>query len=234
MRLSLNERGEQVTQGTYAWLMARLGVPSASMFDKIITPKELKLSKSATPYMAALLAEWLLREPDDRNSDFMERGKELEPRAVKRYESEMETETTPIGFALHDEWDAGASPDRQAGTIGGVEIKVPGAAKHALYLVDPDKLRAEHEMQVQGQLWVTRWEWVDLFSWNPVLPPVRVRVYPNEKFHAAFDEHIPTFCRDLAALKAKYASHRVPEDPKPTTDEDPFGQDTRRNYAANW
>ena len=54
-----------VQQGTDAWARARIGIPTASCFDKIITPKTMKPSASAKDYLHLKLAEWLLQAPLD-------------------------------------------------------------------------------------------------------------------------------------------------------------------------
>src|SRR6516162_6673432 len=55
----------RMEQGSGEWYAKRLGIPTASNFHKIITPKTAELSKSAVPYMYKLLAERLLNEPSD-------------------------------------------------------------------------------------------------------------------------------------------------------------------------
>jgi len=97
-------------QGTQEWIDARLGIPTASNFDKIITPKELKPSKSQEPYLARLLAEWLIGHSlDEEVSQFMERGTGLEEKGVAKYEWERDITNDgiqKIGFALRDELEA--------------------------------------------------------------------------------------------------------------------------------
>ena len=49
-------------QGSQAWHEARLGIPTASCFKRLLTPAG-KLSKSTGPYMAELLSEQFSGEP---------------------------------------------------------------------------------------------------------------------------------------------------------------------------
>ena len=64
-----------VQQGTIEWVNARLGIPTASQFTRILSPKELKFSASATKYALELLAEEALRIPlEGESSAFMQRG----------------------------------------------------------------------------------------------------------------------------------------------------------------
>ena len=51
-------------QGSAEWVKARLGIPTASQFSRIITSTG-KLSGQADGYMHELLAESLLGEPAD-------------------------------------------------------------------------------------------------------------------------------------------------------------------------
>ena len=60
-----------VEQGYAEWVAARLGIPTASCFDKIITPKTMKPSASADKYAWELIAERVLGRPvDDASSGF--------------------------------------------------------------------------------------------------------------------------------------------------------------------
>ena len=73
-------------QGSEEWITARLAKPTASKFSKILTPSG-KLSTSCEGYLGELLAEWVTGEPGDDffDSDWMERGRILEPYAFKQY-----------------------------------------------------------------------------------------------------------------------------------------------------
>ena len=70
-----------VEQGTRAWHEARLGIPTASNFKRLITPAG-KISKSTGPYMAELLAEHFSGEPfADFENEWTEHGKMYEEEA---------------------------------------------------------------------------------------------------------------------------------------------------------
>ena len=49
-------------QGSQAWIDARLGIPTASQFSRIVTPTG-RASTAAEGYTAELLAEWALGYP---------------------------------------------------------------------------------------------------------------------------------------------------------------------------
>ena len=62
-------------QQSEEWYRARLGVATASCFDKIITPKKLELSKSAEDYAFTLVGEMVTGESAEKfQSYWMERG----------------------------------------------------------------------------------------------------------------------------------------------------------------
>jgi hypothetical protein len=191
-------------QGSPEWQDARLGIPTASQFDKIITPKTLVPSKSAISYMYELVAEQLLGEPlDDAASDFMVRGTALESAAVTWYEFEAEVDTTEVGFCLRDDRLVGCSPDRLVGDKGGLEIKCPAPENHVMYLADPDIMVAKYRCQVQGGLWLCERDWWDLVSYHPTIAPVRVRVQRDEKFIAALAECMESFLGKLQEARQK-------------------------------
>jgi hypothetical protein len=98
-------------QGSQEWLKARLSVPSASNFSKILTTKGTP-STQAKAYVDALVAEAITGESTYvKVTDAMQRGTELEPYARDRYILETGNQVQEVGFCLHDDYQAGASPD---------------------------------------------------------------------------------------------------------------------------
>ena len=80
------------------WQAARLGIPTASCFKRILTPAG-KLSASRDAYMAELLAEYFLGEPiEDFDSEWVMRGKLLEPQARDYYAFHADAEPKQVGF----------------------------------------------------------------------------------------------------------------------------------------
>ena len=73
-------------QGSVEWFEARLGIPTASEFSRIVTPTG-KLSAARATYMGELLAEWALGEPVGgfTGTEDTERGQVLEPDARRYY-----------------------------------------------------------------------------------------------------------------------------------------------------
>ena len=190
-------------QGSAEWIRARLGKPTASNFDRIITPKTRKPGASADKYMWQLLAEWLSGQSlDEYVSQYMERGTEMEEQAVRFYELQRDVETQLVGFCLRDDGLVGASPDRMVGDDGLLEIKCPALVTHIGYLLNPDGLDA-YNCQAQGQLWITGRQWVDLLSYNPEMPPSLVRYHRDEEFIAALEAAVNQFIERLAFAKER-------------------------------
>lgn len=196
-------------QGTPEWLNLRLGIPTASRFDDILTPKTRKPSASARKYRAELLAEYLIRAPmDSPASPWMERGTALEPEARAWYAFETGADVRQVGFVTRDDRLVGGSPDSLIGEDGILEIKCPSATNHVLYMLNDDP---GYIGQCQGLLYLTGRAWVDLLSYNPVLPPVVIRVERDEEYIADLCRVLDAFVEVLEADKARLAEHRAPE-----------------------
>ena len=111
-------------QGSLAWMEARLGIPTASNFDKLITPGG-KPSSSAEKYAWKCVAEQILNHPiqeKEEASGFMERGTIMQKNARAFYELQRDVETEEVGFMLRDNRRAGCSPDLLVKGGGLVEI----------------------------------------------------------------------------------------------------------------
>lgn len=167
-------------QGSAEWIAARIGIPTASQFHRLITPRTMKLSEASHGYLCELLAEQILKVSlDSEVTAFMDRGKDMESEAVAYYELQRGMDTQKVGFCLLDSGRAGCSPDRLVGEDGGLEIKCPSAPVHVAHILGMgDKFRC----QVQGALWVTGRKWWDLLSYHPQMPPALVRFERDEEF----------------------------------------------------
>lgn len=188
-------------QGSAEWLTVRLGIPTASEMHNIITPKTGKLSASAQKYAYRLIAERLLNRPvqDIDSLAYIERGKELEPQAVRQYEFENDVETEPVGFITTDDGLIGASPDRLIrGRPAGLEIKCPAAHTHVGYLLDGHD--EKYRPQVQGQILVAEFEYVDFYSFHPRMPPAAIRTPRDEPYIRLMRAALDEFNDRLAAM----------------------------------
>lgn len=192
-----------VTQGTTEWAMARLGIPTASQFHRIITPKTLKFSEQATGYAHELIAEQVLGVPlDNATSGFMQRGKDMEKRALAHYAFERDvTDLKPVGFVLRNDRRVGCSPDHFVDAKGLLEIKTPSAANHIAYLLDEQGIG--YRAQVQGEIWVCEKEWNDTLSFNPEMPSALVRQNRDDVFINALSKAVDQFLEMVEDMKAK-------------------------------
>jgi len=193
-------------QGTAAWLSARLGIPTASEFHRIITAAKGDLSKSARKYAHQLVAETLLGEALDTGIGTLEwiaRGKLLEPQAVQHYEFTTDTETRAVGFITTNDGRLGCSPDRLIGQRGGLEIKCAAPATHMGFLIDG--AGDDYKQQVQGQLAIAELEYVDLYAFHPTLPPALIRTNRDEPYIAKMRAALTEFLdmRDAMLVQAK-------------------------------
>jgi len=162
-------------QGTQEWLKARLGVPTGSEFNKIITPAKMQQSSQADGYVNKLIGEWLTGEPDDTyKSDLMDRGTELEGEARDYYSFKFDVEVKQVGFCLEDAKRYGCSPDGLVGEDGGIEIKCPSRGVHVGYLIN-ERVPTDYKLQVIGSLLVTGRDWWDFISYYPGIESLVVR-----------------------------------------------------------
>lgn len=172
-------------QGSLAWFEARAGKPTASCFDRILTPSTLKCSKQSDAYMNRLLAEkWTGHVFEEVTTVWMDRGKSLEAEACQYYEFQTGRSLQECGFCLTDDGKIGASPDRFAGDEGIAEIKCPLPSIQIGYLLGGG-VPAEYWLQVQGELFVTGRAWCDFLSYCPGLPELLIRVEPDLKTQSA-------------------------------------------------
>ena len=169
-------------QGSVSWWMARAGTPSASNFDRIITPKTGKLSAQAMPYICELIAERVMGGPPEGveayTSRAMQYGVDTEPEARAYYELESGVKVQQVGFIFDDSGRFGCSPDGLVGDDGGLELKCPMAKTHVAYLL-AGELPTEYRCQVHSSLLVTGRKWWDFMSYCIGFSPFIIRVVPD-------------------------------------------------------
>lgn len=188
------------------WIAARVGIPTASSFDKIITTKG-EPSKQAQKYLHQLAGERVLHATEESfHSQMMDRGAERELEAIKFYELTNDVEIHRVGICyLDEERNVACSPDGLVGDKGMVEIKCPMIATHVGYLL-ADDLPSEYFQQVQGQLYITGREWCDFLSYYPGLKPFLIRVMRDEVFIKKLEVALGEFVKQLIALETKLRS----------------------------
>ena len=169
-------------QGTQGWLTSRLGCPSGSGFDKLITSVGKPSTQSET-YINQLIAEVMTGNTTEvKVTEWMQRGTELEPMARNFYSLASGNSVHEVGFCKHDVLECGVSPDGLIeGGEGGLEIKCPHPGTHVAYLRE-GKLPTKYKQQVMGCLWITGRQWWDFVSYHEEMPALIVRVERDEEF----------------------------------------------------
>jgi putative phage-type endonuclease len=182
-------------QRTPEWYEERMGIPTASSFDKIITSKG-EISASRTKYLYKLVAEKLSGTVETSYiNDAMQHGIDTEAEARKVYELVTLNDVEQVGFCLSDCERYGASPDGLVGEDGLLEIKCPKAETHIEYLLN-GKLPTAYFQQVQGQLLVTGRKWCDFMSYVLNLKPFIIRVGRDEEFIKKLEQALIEFDKE--------------------------------------
>ena len=186
-------------QGSAEWRLARMGIPTASRADALVTPAKWEPTKGdkRNAYMNELIAERFAMlkteqykdDPQNRleiielnlnryKSEAMAYGSATEPQAVARYEFLTDKQTKEVGLVLNDERSAGASVDREiVGGNTGLEIKCPHSmGVYIGYCFDKSADR-EHMPQLQWQMWICGYEAIEIYAYYPGMTqsePIRV------------------------------------------------------------
>lgn len=211
----------ELDQGSPQWFAVRAGIPTASEFHRIITPKREQLADGRWSYAFELAAERLLGE--SRQSldglQWVERGKVLEVDAVSHYEFVRDRKTAKVGFITPDHGRYGCSPDRLvAGNDGdplcALEIKCPSSIKHLEYFINGPG--ADYRCQVQGSLLVTGFDQWDFLSYHPQLPELLIRFERDERFIAKMEACLDQFCDEVDEIVEKIKAAGYVPPPPPT------------------
>lgn len=196
----------ECVQGTEEWYLARRGIPTASRFSEILTPKTMKVSKSSDGLIADLIGERFATHYPENVESFTNKairwGQQTEAEARRWYALEKGVEVRQVGFMLTDDGRFGASPDGLVGEDGGLELKCPQHKKHTETLLG-EGLPDDYKIQVHGNLIVSGREWWDLASYCPGLPPFVCRVYPDDftqKLKDALEEFYANFMKALQRI----------------------------------
>ena len=190
-------------QGSPEWFAARCGIPTSSNFDKIVDTRG-NPSKQRERYLFQLAGERITKAVEEPYQNaVMERGKETEDEARKFYEIVKGKKVKQAGLCLTEgRFIYGASPDGLVGKEGLVEIKCPLMSTQVFYLLE-GVLPLDYFQQLQGQLLVTGYKWVDFISYYPAMKPLIVRVNPDKKFLPILKAEIERFCLELEKLVRK-------------------------------
>jgi hypothetical protein len=171
---------EGIEQQSEEWHKVRIGRPTASHFDRILTA-EGKVSSAWEAYACELIAEtinprqipelalvpdadaggWIDAEPivGFTGNRHTERGNLLEPEARRAAAQILDVEIEEVGFVTRPDLVIGCSPDglirtRSGRYSAGIEIKCPELKHHVAYTV-AGKVPTQYRQQVHGSMAVT-------------------------------------------------------------------------------
>lgn len=195
-------------QGSPEWYAVRKGIPTATDFGSIITPvKGEPVKGGARRKLIANLIDQIVR-PDAPESfqgnRHTERGKELEPEAIRVYEMLNDVKVKPVGFIRNNALGAGGSPDGEVGAHGELEVKCPDGPTHVLYMME-GVLPDEYKTQVHARLAIGKKKWIDFVSYCPGHPLFVVRVVRSQ-YTDLVEIALRDFNAEFASWKQKLIS----------------------------
>lgn len=195
----------EIEQRSEEWNKARLGIPTASSFDKIITPQG-KPSKQAMKYLYTLACERVTGVKEEGfKSSAMDRGTAMEEEARQFYEMLRDCEVKTVGFCYKDERKLfGSSPDGLVGEDGILEIKCPIASTHVAYLIGENSPE-EYYPQAQGNLYITGRKWADILIYYPGVKPLIIRWERDEPFIKELETGLESFSKNLEEMVKRIA-----------------------------
>jgi hypothetical protein len=202
-----------VPQGSAAWFKLRAGIPTASNFDKILTPKRAELAAARFKYGCRLVAEKLINWQADALDTIrhIEEGRINEPFAVGQLHAISGVVTHKLGIVTTNDGRFGASPDRAIpahGTPAGdiedgvlaevIEVKSPTVPKQFEYLLlgHDDAYRC----QVQGQLYVGEADKATFYSYSDRMPAYHVETGRDEPFIRKLRDALEQFDDELQEM----------------------------------
>lgn len=189
---------------------ARLGIPTASQFSRIITATG-KPHASAMEYVYELAREAVTREPTQKHQSFdMQEGRRKEPLARNYFEFIYDAAVRQVGLIYKDEQKCfAASPDGLLDGTG-LEIFCPKFATHMANVADPENAvkRANKIQQIQGSLFISEFDyWWFCSYWppedKPTVDQAIFKVYRDEPFIAKLEAELEKFVIELAVVTRK-------------------------------
>lgn len=154
-----------VEQGSYDWHQLRIGKITSTRLKKVLSKDNLSL-------VDELIAEEETGLSDDDGfvSEEMQRGIDLEPLAIREYESITGNSVTRYGLLQSDELPILCqSPDGYVGIEGAIEVKCPKTKTHVKY-IRQGKIPNDYKEQVWTYFMVNpNLKWLDFISYDPRL-----------------------------------------------------------------
>jgi len=188
-------------QRSEQWFAEKLGKPSASCFDRIVTAKGAA-SKQSDGYMYELAGQRITGKHEEGFTNAaMQRGVDLEDEARDLFELVTGLNVMQVGLVYEDSGQYLCSPDGLiVNESVGLEIKCPTMKTHVEYLIK-DQLPATYFHQVQGSMLVTGFSYWYFMSYYPAMPVFIKIINRDAQFCAALSSALDQFCADLDSLE---------------------------------
>lgn len=189
----------EIDQGSEAWFAEKAGKVTGTRFQSLVAGESTATYKDLISNIVCELITGRIEETYSNAT--MEYGIETEPIARAEYESIFEVEVKIAGFITPDEghkyheW-IGISPDGLPPDNGILEIKCPLMRTHLNY-INNNKFPSEYRYQVQGQLFVTGFEYCDFMSFVKGMKPFIIRVYPDLEMFAEFEKRLDILIEEV-------------------------------------
>lgn len=201
----------ELIQGSEEWHAARCGMLTASEFDRILTPKTLKIASNEKErlHLWELAAQRISQYVEPQYvSDSMLRGHDDEITARELYAQHF-APVEMCGFVTNDKWGftLGCSPDGLVGEDGLIEVKSRAQRFQVQTIVEnvgERTIQPEFVLQVQGQLLITERQWSDFISYSGGLPMAIIRVHPIQDVQDAIIEAAAKFEERINEVIAEY------------------------------
>lgn len=190
-----------IAQGSEEWYEARCGIPTASEFNRFITPARGAYSKQWMGYACDLIVESIQGPTEAMSTYYMDRGTMLEDEARSEYEFANDVDVEVPGLIINR--GAGWSPDGYVPEkCGGLEIKCPKPSTHVGWLIG-GTLPDEHKPQCHGALVVGELDWLDFVSYCPGFPVFTVRV-ERDAYTEKVELALQQFLEDYQNAKQRF------------------------------
>lgn len=190
------------------WVLLRIGKPTASDFDKLMTPEfAARDGKMPRTYLYEKVAEAILKHALPSGGSWAtEQGEILEGEARAWYEMHTGDEIRQVGFIESEDGKSGCSPDGLCEAKGyGLELKCCFPQTHVRHLME-GVLPKEYAAQVHGSLFVSSLKEWRFLSYSRGLPPFLLTVKRDEsimrKIGDVLDDFHDSLTEALISIKA--------------------------------
>jgi putative phage-type endonuclease len=199
-----------IEQQSEAWCSARCAKVTGTRFKDLVAGESTATYKNL---VTNIVCEMITgRQEETYSNANMEAGIETEPVARKEYESIFDIEVQECGFITpgenhkYHEW-IGISPDGIIPDLKGmIEIKCPLMRTHFEY-IEAGKLPSEYRYQVQGQLFVTGFDYCDFMSYVKGMKPFVIRVYPDQELFKEFEKRLDILIEQVKTKLSIYEKY---------------------------